>query len=121
MAPDLLAMVQMQGFQRLLHCLVAGEAGPFMVAGGSSYRRQIEIGVRLMQPVGGAVHRLRWLGSFWCAAATVVRQWQAARLWGMAPQERRSAGSDAAGLADWLEQTLLHAGVITTCHLLAGG
>lgn len=39
----------------------------------------------------------------------------------MAPQERRSAGSDAAGLADWLEQTLLHAGVITTCHLLAGG
>jgi hypothetical protein len=42
------------------------------------------------------------------------------RLWGMAPQERRSAGSDAAGLADWLEQTLLHAGVITTCHLLAG-
>ena len=42
------------------------------------------------------------------------------RLWGMAPQERRSAGSDAAGLADWLEQTLLHAGVITTCHLLVG-
>jgi hypothetical protein len=35
------------------------------------------------------------------------------RLWGMAPQERRSAGSDAAGLADWLEQTLPHAGVIT--------
>lgn len=43
------------------------------------------------------------------------------RLWGMAQQERRSAGSDAADLADWLEQTLLHAGVITTCHLLAGG
>ena len=42
------------------------------------------------------------------------------RLWGMALQEHRSAGSDAAGLADWLEQTLLHAGVITTCHLLAG-
>jgi hypothetical protein len=38
----------------------------------------------------------------------------------MAPQERRSAGSDAAGLADWLEQTLLDAGVITTCHLLVG-
>ena len=42
------------------------------------------------------------------------------RLWGMAQQERRSAGSDAAGLAEWLEQALLHAGVITTCHLLAG-
>jgi len=38
----------------------------------------------------------------------------------MAQQERRSAGSDAAGLADWLEQTLLDAGVITTCHLLVG-
>ena len=78
MAPGLLAMVQVQGLQRLLHRLVAGEAGPFMVAGGSTYRRQIEIGVRLMQPVGGAVHRLQWLRSFWCAAATVVPQWQAA-------------------------------------------
>jgi hypothetical protein len=38
-----------------------------MVAGGGTHRRQIEIGVRLMQPVGGAVHRLRWLRSFWCA------------------------------------------------------
>jgi hypothetical protein len=35
---------------------MAGEAGPFMVAGGGADSGQLQIGLRLMQPVGGTIH-----------------------------------------------------------------
>ena len=46
MAPRLLAMAKVQTLQGLLHRLVAGEAGPFMVAGGSADSGQLKIGLR---------------------------------------------------------------------------
>ena len=55
-APRLLAMAEVQTLQGLLHGLVASKAGPFMVAGGSAHSRQLQIGLRLMQPVGGTIH-----------------------------------------------------------------
>ena len=50
-------MAQVQTLESLLHTLVAGEAGPLMVAGGGAHLGELEVGVRLMQPVSGAVHR----------------------------------------------------------------
>jgi hypothetical protein len=55
-APRLLAMAEVQTLQGLLHGLVAGEAGPFMVAGGGAHSGQLQIGLRLMQPVSGTIH-----------------------------------------------------------------
>ncbi len=55
-APHLLAVVQMQGLEGLLHSLMTGEAGPFVVSGAGAHRSQVEIGPGLMQPAGGAVH-----------------------------------------------------------------
>jgi hypothetical protein len=49
-------MGKVQPLQGLLHRLVAGEAGPFVVAGGGADSGQLQIGLRLMQPVGGAIH-----------------------------------------------------------------
>ena len=54
--PRLLAMAQVQTLQGLLHRLVAGEAGPFMVAGGGADSGQLQVGLGLMQPVGGTIH-----------------------------------------------------------------
>jgi hypothetical protein len=45
-----------QALQGLLDRLMAGEAGPFMVAGGGADSGQIQIGLGLMQPVGGTIH-----------------------------------------------------------------
>ena len=49
-------MAEVQTLEGLLHRLVAGEAGPFMVAGGSAHSGQLQIGLRLMQPVSGTIH-----------------------------------------------------------------
>jgi hypothetical protein len=49
-------MAKVQTLQGFLHRLVAGEAGPFMVPGGSAHSSQLQIGLRLMQPVGGTIH-----------------------------------------------------------------
>ena len=48
-------MAQVQTRQGLLHCLVTGEASPFMVASGGADFSQLQIGLRLMQPIGGTV------------------------------------------------------------------
>ena len=50
-------MAQVQPLERLLHRLVAGEAGPFVMAGAGVHGRHLQIGPGLLQPVGGAVHR----------------------------------------------------------------
>ncbi len=60
-------MAQVQTLQGLLHRLVAGEASPFMVAGGGADSGQLQIGLRLMQPVGGTIH-----GAFVAALAATV-------------------------------------------------
>jgi hypothetical protein len=49
-------MAQVQTLEGLLHHLMASKAGPFMVAGGGAHSRQLQIGLRLMQPVGGTIH-----------------------------------------------------------------
>ena len=49
-------MAQVQTLEGFLHRLVAGEAGPFMVAGGGADSGQLQIGLRLMQPVCGTIH-----------------------------------------------------------------
>jgi len=49
-------MVYAQTFQGLLHSLVARKAGPFVVACGGTDYGQLQIGPRLLKPVGGTVH-----------------------------------------------------------------
>jgi hypothetical protein len=49
-------MAQVQTLQGLLHRLMAGEASPFMVAGGGADSGQLQIGLRLLQLVGGTIH-----------------------------------------------------------------
>jgi hypothetical protein len=56
MTPGLLPQLEVQPLERLLHRLVAGEAGPFMVLRPGAHPRQRQIGAGLLQPVGGAVH-----------------------------------------------------------------
>ena len=55
-APDLLAMVQVQGLERFFCCLVTGKAGPFMVTCIGAELGLSQISLRLMQPVGRTVH-----------------------------------------------------------------
>ncbi len=50
-------MAQVQTLEGFLHRLMASKAGPFMVAGGGADSGQLQIGLRLMQPVGGTIHR----------------------------------------------------------------
>jgi hypothetical protein len=49
-------MAEVQTLEGLLHRLMASKAGPFMVAGGSAHSGQLQIGLGLMQPVGGTIH-----------------------------------------------------------------
>ncbi len=56
MTPGLLPQLEVQPLERLLHRLMAGEAGPFMVPRPGAHPRQRQIGAGLLQPVGGAVH-----------------------------------------------------------------
>ena len=48
--------MEMQGFEGLLHGLMAGEAGPLVVAVLGTELGLGQIGMGLMQPVAGAVH-----------------------------------------------------------------
>lgn len=56
MAPHLLPQVKMQRFESLSHRLMGGKAGPFVMPRLGAHTGQIQIGHRLMQPVGGTVH-----------------------------------------------------------------
>ena len=56
MAPDLLAEAEVKRLQGLLHRLMAGEAGPFVMTRPGSYQGLVQIGGRLVQPVSGTVH-----------------------------------------------------------------
>jgi len=56
MTPHLLAQMQVQGLERLLHSLMGREAGPFVMARFCAQARLIQIGTCLMKLVGGAVH-----------------------------------------------------------------
>ncbi len=55
-APHLLAEVQVEGLEGLFHGLMAGEAGPFVVSGPGAQPRLLQVGLRLMEPVGGTIH-----------------------------------------------------------------
>jgi hypothetical protein len=55
-APHLLTEVQVEGLEGLFHGLMAGEAGPFVVSGPGAQPRLLQVGLRLMEPVGAAVH-----------------------------------------------------------------
>ena len=56
MAPALLSVVKVQGLESLLNRLMASEAGPFMVSGVGTELGLSKVGLRLVQPVAGAVH-----------------------------------------------------------------
>ena len=56
MAPDLLAMAEVQRFESLFRRLMAGETGPFVMASGRAQFSQPPIGLRLVKPVRRAVH-----------------------------------------------------------------
>lgn len=56
MPPDLLAQMQVEGLEGLLHRLMGSEAGPFVVTSVSAHPCLIQVGLGLMQPVSGAVH-----------------------------------------------------------------
>jgi hypothetical protein len=56
MAPDLLAEAEVKRLQGLLHRLMAGEAGPFVMTRPGTDQGLVQIGGRLVQPVSGTVH-----------------------------------------------------------------
>ncbi len=60
MAPGLLAVLQVQCLQCLLHPLIAGEVGSFVVSGGGTHSRQFQIGAGLWSQSAE-----RFIGPLW--------------------------------------------------------
>lgn len=56
MAPALLAVVKMQGLQGFFRRLMAGETSPLVEAGTGAELGLSQVGLGLMQPIGGAIH-----------------------------------------------------------------
>jgi hypothetical protein len=61
MAPHLLAVVQVQALEGLLHGLMASKTGPLVMPSGGAHPRQLQIGPGLIQPVGGTIDAERFI------------------------------------------------------------